>query len=394
MKVLQFCHSLHGGYFRERRLGAILRTGLKSFSTESDSYGSGERLYNFGFKKVTEEIKSKLVYNLFSHVSNKYDLMNDLMSLRLHRCWKDQLVKELDLFLKYHSYKMQEEIHKWEAKCVSQNRKGEEAASWEAASDGETSPSEGNYFRDGEGQTGSAPRHQRAHPSEAINEGEESCANCSTCKILDLAGGTGDIAFRILERYKYFLEKITQGSSSHGGQGHPDKVYSRFTPEIIVADVNRDMIQVGKKRAKERNYESNIKWVIQNAENLTSFDDNSIDIVTLSFGIRNFTNIPKSLREIHRVLKPGGRFLCLEFSKVNCAFFKPIYNAYLSNFIPLLGKFVASSEDSYKYLAESIQTFLTPDELSQLMYQNSFRNISYSSMTMGIVAIHSSYKIV
>ncbi|ANQ06643.1 DEAD/DEAH box helicase [Plasmodium coatneyi] len=341
MKALQFCSSLHGGYFREKRLGTLLTTGLKSFSTGSDSFGSSERLYNFGFRKVTEEIKSKLVYNLFSHVSNKYDLMNDLMSLRLHRCWKDQLVRELDLFLKYHSYKMQEEIHK----------------------------------------------------SEAIDEGEESSASHSTCKILDLAGGTGDIAFRILERYKYYLKKMNQGSNFDGEEGHPDKFYARFTPEVIVADVNKDMIEVGKKRAKEKNHERNIKWVIENAENLNSFDDNSVDIVTLSFGIRNFTNIPKSLKEIHRVLKPGGRFLCLEFCRVNCSVLKPFYNAYLMNIIPLLGKIVASSEDSYKYLAESIQTFLTPDELSQLMHQNSFRNISYSTMTMGIVAIHSAYKV-
>ncbi|KJP89054.1 hypothetical protein AK88_01347 [Plasmodium fragile] len=388
MKALQFYNSLHGGYLWEKRLGAILRTRVKSFSTGSDSFGTGERLYNFGFKKVTEEIKSKLVYNLFSHVSNKYDLMNDLMSLRLHRCWKDQLVKELDLFLKYHSYKMQEEIHKSEANWVSQNRKGEKAAFWE------TAPNEGIHFGDGEeGQSGRASRHQGAHPSETIDEGQESSANFSTCKILDLAGGTGDIAFRILERYKYYLEKMNQGRCFYGGEDHPDKFYSRFTPEIIVGDVNKDMMNVGMKRAKEMNYEGNIKWVIQNAENLNSFEDNSIDIVTLSFGIRNFTNIPKSLKEIHRVLKPGGRFLCLEFSKVNCAYLKPIYNAYLMNIIPLLGKIVASSEDSYKYLAESIQTFLTPDELSQLMHQNSFRNISYSTMTMGIVAIHSAYKI-
>lgn len=283
---------------------------------------------------------------------------------------------------------MQEEIHKNEANWINQNRKEERAASWEGAPNNEAT-----HFGDGESQTGKAPRYDGVHTSEAIDQGEESSANISTCKILDLAGGTGDIAFRILERYKYYLKRMNKGAYFDGEQGNPDLFYSKFTPEVIVADVNRDMIEVGMKRAKEKNYQRNIKWIIENAENLNSFDDNSVDIVTLSFGIRNFTNIPKSLKEIHRILKPGGRFLCLEFCRVNCSILKPLYNAYLMNFIPLLGKFVASSEDSYKYLAESIQTFLTPDELSQLMHQNSFRNISYSTMTMGIVAIHSAYKI-
>ncbi|VUZ93853.1 2-methoxy-6-polyprenyl-1,4-benzoquinol methylase, mitochondrial, putative [Plasmodium vivax] len=392
MKALQFCGPRQGLHFREKRLGATLRTGPKSFSTKSDSFGSGERLYNFGFKKVTEEIKSKLVHNLFSHVSNRYDLMNDLMSLRLHRCWKDQLVKELDLFLKYHSYKMQEEILRSEANWGRQHGKGG------AASCEETRFGDGKVQTGGEtggqtdGQTGSQPGSQTGGAaSEAVNEG--SAANFSSCKILDLAGGTGDIAFRILKRYKHHLEKLHQGSDFHEGENQADEFYAKFTPEIIVGDVNEDMMQVGKKRAKEMNYNRNIKWVIQNAENLNYFEDNSVDVVTLSFGIRNFTNIPKSLREIHRVLKPGGRFLCLEFSRVNCALIKPLYDAYLLKVIPLLGKVVASSENSYKYLAESIQTFLSPEELSQLMHQSSFRNISYSTMTMGIVAVHSGYKI-
>ncbi|GAW79562.1 ubiquinone biosynthesis methyltransferase [Plasmodium gonderi] len=407
MKGRKFCSYLHSSSFRMEKFGTFLRIELKSLSTQSGSFGSDKRIYNFGFKKVTEEIKSKLVYNLFSHVCNKYDLMNDLMSLRLHRCWKNQLVKELDLFLKYHSYKAQEQFYKNEENTLHANEKRE------------TKTNSSNIFSYSKGEIENSHENKTEHCShdyesvrqnEATKEEGKNFANFSTSRILDLAGGTGDIAFRILEKYEYYLGKTNYRADfintskppfvdtcrthfDSGEQYMSDEFYQKFFPEIIICDVNKDMIEVGKKRAKERNYEKNITWIIENAENLKSIEDNSIDIVTLSFGIRNFTNIPKALNEIYRILKPGGRFLCLEFCRVNCTLLKPFYNIYLMNIIPLLGKIITNSEDSYKYLAESIQTFLTPDELSQLIHQSSFRNISYSTMTMGIVAIHSAYKI-
>ncbi|SBS80809.1 DEAD/DEAH box helicase, putative [Plasmodium ovale curtisi] len=358
---------------------------LRSFGTNSDQFSNSEIpsylvpscpvlswLYNFGFQKVTEEIKSKLVYNLFSKVSSKYDLMNDLMSLRLHRCWKDQFVKELDLFLRYHSYNMH--------KDMSQNNYNTSNENYEMYNKEDNS--NGDYSEQG------------IYPDEEKKKSLDQSSNLLSCKILDLAGGTGDIAFRLLERYKHICLREKKKCNNNYHEYMYDKTWENYIPKIIVCDINSDMIKVGMERAKELHYDKYITWLIENAEHLKSIEDNSIDIITLSFGIRNFTNISIALKEIHRVLKPGGRFLCLEFSKVNSDVINFCYTFYLNNIIPLLGKLVVNSEHPYKYLAESIQTFLSPEELAQLIYQNSFRNVSYATMTCGVVAIHSAYKLV
>ena len=130
-----------------------------------------------------------------------------------------------------------------------------------------------------------------------------------------------------------------------------------------------------------------------NAEELKDIPDNSIDLYTISFGIRNVTNIPKALREAHRVLKKGGRFMCLEFSKVQNPVFKKIYQQYSYNVIPVVGKLVANDYDSYKYLVESIEMFLTQEELKKLMLEAGFSNVQYTNLTNGIVAIHSGFKL-
>ncbi|CRG95425.1 ubiE/COQ5 methyltransferase, putative [Plasmodium gallinaceum] len=356
MKILKILNYDYKRFNKKNIFGKLFKIEANSFSTKNSHFNS-EKLYNFGFQKVSEEIKSKLVHNLFSSVSNKYDVMNDLMSFLLHRLWKNELVKELDIFLKYYSYNIHE---------ICKNRKtflNEEILT--------------------EDLTNNNSDYNENDP-ESFEKKKKLNTFCR-CKILDLAGGTGDIAFRILEKSKYYLKQNNEHFS--------DNFYQKYIPDIIICDINSDMINVGMKKAKELNYNDNITWLIENAENLKSIEDNSIDIITLSFGIRNFTNISTALKEIYRVLKPGGRFLCLEFSKVNCDALNLFYKFYLNNFIPLLGKLVANNKDSYKYLAESIQTFLTPDELSQLIYQNNFKNISYTTMTMGIVSIHSAYKL-
>lgn len=319
---------------------------IREFSTGS---GSKENFFSFGFQKVSEELKNQLVKNLFSNISNKYDLMNDLMSFRLHRCWKKQFVKELDAFLKYYSYTTSVWIkqNNYEIKKEIEKEKGKEERS----------------------------------NIQNMNQNKD---KFGICKILDLAGGTGDIAFEIMERSKYYFKKNNEDIQPNA--------YEPFLPEIIVCDANKDMIDIGKKKARELKH-NNIIWLEENSEDLKSFEDNSIDIVTISFGIRNFTDIKKSLDEIFRILKPGGRFLCLEFCKaMTCPQIDHFYKIYLNHVIPIIGQIVTNNKDAYKYLAESIQVFFTPNELSQLIYDCNFRKVTYTTMSGGIVAIHSAYK--
>lgn len=130
-----------------------------------------------------------------------------------------------------------------------------------------------------------------------------------------------------------------------------------------------------------------------NAEDLSSIPDGSVDLYTISFGIRNVTNIPKALREAHRVLKKGGRFMCLEFSKVQNPLFREIYKQYSFNVIPMVGKVVANDYDSYKYLVESIEMFLTQEEFKKLIGEAGFKNVQFTNLTNGVVAIHSGFKL-
>ena len=130
-----------------------------------------------------------------------------------------------------------------------------------------------------------------------------------------------------------------------------------------------------------------------NAENLAGVPDNSVDLYTISFGIRNVTNIPQALKEAHRVLKKGGRFMCLEFSRVQNPMFREFYRQYSFNIIPVVGKIVAGDYDSYKYLVESIDVFLTQEEFKKLIIEAGFKNVTYTNLTNGIVAIHSGFKL-
>ncbi|AQL07846.1 2-methoxy-6-polyprenyl-14-benzoquinol methylase mitochondrial [Zea mays] len=188
---------------------------------------------SFGYKQVREEDKSKLVGNVFSSVASSYDLMNDLMSVGLHRLWKDRLISKLNPF--------------------------------------------------------------------------------SGMKHLDVAGGTGDVAFRVLERVKSVGHRAMQGTLTETEEG----------THIYVCDINPNMLNVGKKRAAERGYseEHCLSWIQGDAEAL-SFEDGSMDGYTIAFGIRNVTHIEKALSEAYRVLKQGGRFLCLELSHVDVPIFK------------------------------------------------------------------------
>lgn len=196
--------------------------------------------------------------------------------------------------------------------------------------------------------------------------------------ILDVAGGTGDIAFRLL-----------QHSTTHNANPNI---------HITVSDINPDMLAVGKQRslALPASHQSSLSFLEANAEMLpTQIKDNSLDLYTVSFGIRNFSNIPAALKEAHRVLKPGGVFACLEFSKVDkYPLFNAIYKRWSFSAIPLIGQLVAADRDSYQYLVESIERFPSQTAFRDMIVGAGFSvsGDGYEDLTGGIAAIHKGIK--
>jgi demethylmenaquinone methyltransferase/2-methoxy-6-polyprenyl-1,4-benzoquinol methylase len=185
--------------------------------------------------------------------------------------------------------------------------------------------------------------------------------------LLDLAGGTGDIAFRAAEA---------------AGTGF----------RAIVCDINAEMLHVGRERATARHLEDRVSFVDGNAERL-SFADKAFDACTIAFGIRNVPRIDVALREIYRVLKPGGRFLCLEFSSVDMPGLDKLYELYSFNIIPELGRMVTGDAGSYRYLVESIRKFPRPNAFADMMRKAGFARAKWDVMSGGIVALHSGWRL-
>ena len=227
--------------------------------------------------------KKGLVKSVFDQVFDKYDLMNDFMSLGIHRIWKKSLITMMN-----------------------------------------PSPNQ---------------------------------------KLIDVGCGTGDIA-------KIFLNYVNKDA------------------QITCVDPNIGMVNKGKEKLKKF---KNIDWIIASAEKLP-LTDNSYDFYTISFGLRNTTNLNESLNEAYRVLKPGGRFLCLEFSKIQNSNLDYLYKNY-SKIIPFIGKIVMGEKEPYEYLVKSIEKFVNQEELIDLMKKNNFRNTTYRNLSGGIVSIHSGWKI-
>ncbi|CAG8467380.1 14023_t:CDS:2 [Acaulospora morrowiae] len=252
---------------------------------------------HFGFKSVPESMKETLVGQVFSNVASKYDVMNDAMSLGIHRLWKDHFIRAM-------------------------------------------APGPGT-------------------------------------KLLDVAGGTGDIAMRFLNYCK--------------------EIHGDNSAQVTLLDINPHMLNVGKKRFSMTPYEktSQVTFEVGNAEDLSSIPSNSYDAYTISFGIRNCTRIDRVLDEAYRVLRPGGRFMCLEFGNVQNPAIAPLYKMYSFQIIPVIGQLVAADRDSYQYLVESIQQFPSQDRFAEMVKNAGFTVVGdgWENLTFGIAAIHSGFKL-
>jgi demethylmenaquinone methyltransferase/2-methoxy-6-polyprenyl-1,4-benzoquinol methylase len=195
--------------------------------------------------------------------------------------------------------------------------------------------------------------------------------------LLDVAGGTGDIAFRFLERTR------------------PRNVAPGDTPpaaRVSVCDINENMVSVGRDRAIDRGLLGGIDWIVGDAEALP-FASASVDCYTIAFGLRNVTHIDQALAEARRVLRPGGRFICLEFSKVSAPVLAKPYDVYSFEVLPRLGSWVAGDAEAYRYLAESIRRFPPQDELVERMRAVGFEQVKYRNLTGGIAALHSGWRL-
>ena len=184
-------------------------------------------------------------------------------------------------------------------------------------------------------------------------------------RIVDVAGGTGDIAFRILKRARC---------------------------EVTICDINAHMLEEGRNRAIGRNILRDVEWLCADAESLP-LPDRSFDAYTIAFGIRNVTHIDKALKEAYRVLKPGGRFLCLEFSQLAHESLQKLYDAYSFHVIPKMGQWVTGSGDPYRYLVESIRRFPDQESFLSMIRAAGFGNAQYRNMTLGTVAMHSARRL-
>ena len=240
---------------------------------------------HFGYASVGVNEKEGMVRDVFNSVAPRYDLMNDLMSMGVHRLWKLAMINALN------------------------------------------------------------PRPDMT--------------------LLDVGGGTGDIAFRFLER---------------GGEN------------VTVCDINDEMLTVGRDRAIDQGLLNGITWVNGDAEQLP-VPDGSFDAFTIAFCIRNVTHIDRALSEARRVLKPGGRFLCLEFSHVVLPIVEQIYNTYSFNVLPRLGQLVAGDAASYQYLAESIRRFPDQQTFAGMIETAGLEQVTYRNLSGGIAALHSAWRI-
>lgn len=254
--------------------------------TSSTSNSPDSNQTHFGFKQVDKAEKASMVAGVFHSVAAKYDIMNDLMSMGVHRIWK-----------------------RFTIDC------------------------------------------------SGVRAGH---------KVLDLAGGTGDLAAKF--------------SKLVGENG-----------QVVLADINNAMLQVGREKLRNKGIVGNLEYVQANAEMLP-FPDNHFDVITIAFGLRNVTDKDKALASMYRVLKPGGRLLVLEFSKPQNEMLTKAYDLYSFHLLPKMGQLVANDSESYQYLAESIRMHPDQETLKGMMETAGFEQTSFHNLTGGIVALHRGFK--
>ncbi|KAK3855500.1 hypothetical protein Pcinc_038103 [Petrolisthes cinctipes] len=205
-------------------------------------------------------------------------------------------------------------------------------------------------------------------------------------KLLDVAGGTGDIVFRFIRH----AGQAEVGAGAGVVSDHTEEP-SPYPYDITVCDISESMLEVGQSRADMLGHQG-IRWVCGDAQNLP-FDDDQFDCYTIAFGIRNVVDVETALDEAYRVLKPGGRFMCLEFSQVKNPAVRWAYDQYSFNVIPPLGQVIAGDWKSYQYLVESIRKFPDQETFKEMIEEAGFRNVTYENLTFGVTAIHSGFKI-
>ncbi|NLS02040.1 bifunctional demethylmenaquinone methyltransferase/2-methoxy-6-polyprenyl-1,4-benzoquinol methylase UbiE [Rhizobium sp. P32RR-XVIII] len=257
--------------------------------SESRTSADGGMETSYGFRQVPRGEKQGLVNEVFHKVARRYDIMNDVMSMGMHRAWKDALVAALN------------------------------------------------------------PRKEPSY------------------KVLDVAGGTGDIAFRIIEA-------------------------SNRMAHATVLDINGSMLGVGAERAEKKKLSDNLAFVEANAEDLP-FETGSFDAYTIAFGIRNVPRIDVALSEAYRVLRRGGRLLVLEFSEVEMPLLDKLYDAWSFNAIPKFGRAITGEAEPYEYLVESIRKFPNQENFAEMIRRAGFSRVTYTSYTGGIAALHSGWKL-
>ena len=190
-------------------------------------------------------------------------------------------------------------------------------------------------------------------------------------RLLDVAGGTGDIALRALPR-------LAQGGAAEGG--------------AVVCDVSEAMLAIGRARALDQGILAGIEWFCADAERLP-VADRSVDLYTIGFGLRNVTHIDRALAEARRVLKPGGRFLCLEFTPEITPLLQPLYDIYSFQIVPLLGQVVTGDREAYSYLVESIRRFPRQSELAEMIARAGLDQVKFRNLTGGVAALHSAWRL-
>ncbi|KAA3471600.1 2-methoxy-6-polyprenyl-1,4-benzoquinol methylase, mitochondrial isoform X2 [Gossypium australe] len=335
-----------------RGTGVEFRVGVRAgYATVVAEWLSGCVMFS-GFKEVREDEKSQMVGKVFSNVASNYDLMNDFMSGGLHRLWKDRLdfVCIFVLIISFLS-----------SRCFLYFTCSAQFIRLVS----KLSPFPGMKHLDVAGGTGRL---------SLLNEVYVKNAECA-----------GDVAFRILESVNSIKRRALQDPLNDDLQEET---------RIHVCDINPNMLDVGKNRALEKGLgeDKSLVWVQGDAEAL-SFEDNSMDGYTIAFGIRNVTHIEKVLSEAYRVLKRGGRFLCLELSHVDIPVFKELYDFYSFSVIPRLGEIVAGDRESYQYLVESIRRFPPQEKFALMIADAGFQKVEYENLVGGVVAIHSGLKI-